>query len=317
MTVYLHGVEKLANRPFSPAPAMVPLRLHHLPWLRPEDVIVTPRPWSPLIEALLFWRPRRRPRIVQVADGIAFPLNAGKTVNRRYGGMQRTIFADTFVALQNAEDFRMISREPELVRSIIRIATETTQQNVDGGTAILVAGNDPFFDFAPDAVAEAFTDAATRLCELGVGRLLLSCPDQRLRDMLTARLPMLQTIGRIIDYDGDLSQTLLVGSPSTVLLDHMRRGGVSLLIEFYTDPVLAGYMSTHLALDTARRIVGDKIALSAYTITAENSSPLDLDMLLAELPRRPTEPLPRGDFIRFLNLRLLIREMHLLLGGRQ
>lgn len=316
MTIYLHGVEKLAKRPFSPTPRMVPLRLHHLPFLGAEDVIVTPRPWSPLIEALLFWRPRRRPRIVQVADGIAFPINAGKAVNRRYGGLQRTIFADTFVALQNAEDFELMSDEPGLVRSVTQMTTGVTEQTVNGETAILVAGNDPFFDFSVEDVVAAFVEAAAQLRGLGIGTLLLSCSDHRLRDMLSAKLPDLQPIGRISAYDGDLSKTLLVGSPSTVLLDHMRRGGVSLLIDFYDDPVLARYMSMHRVLDEAHRTPDGRIALSARNLIAEAPSPLDLDALLAHLPRRQTESLPREGFLGALKLRLLVREIHLLSGGR-
>ena len=316
MTHYVFGDARLVARHFAECPPLLPLRLWHLPWLGAEDVIVTPRPWSPLLEAMLFWRSARRPRIIQVADGVVFPTNARKRRNQRYGALLCHVFADVFLALQNIEDFELISDEPGLVRSITRITTETKPRNVDGGTAILVAGNDPFFDFAPEDVAGAFADAATQLRGLGITTLLLSCSDRRLRDMLGARLPDLQPIGRIIDYDGDLTETLLVGSPSTVLLDHMRRGGVSLVIDFYEDPVLTRYMSAHTALTEARRTAEGRIALSARSLTAEHLAPLDLTALLAELPRRPADTLPREGFLRALKLRLLVRELHLLSGGR-
>ncbi len=322
MTTYLHGVEKIARRLFTPETEMVPLRMTHLPRLGPEDVIVTPRPWSPIFEAMLKGRPARRPFIVQTADGVAFPLNARKGVNMRYGGMQRFIFADVFLALQNAGDFEAFSDEPGLVRSNTVIETAPARACVDGQTAILVSGNDPFFDFAPEAVTEAFVATAERLRALGVTELLLSCPDARLRAALTARLPELRVIGRIIDYDGDLTRTLLVGSPSTVLLDHACRGGTCLLIDHYADPVLNGYMSTDAVLKHTRR-TPEGLAFEALAVQSCEQVPFNLDQLLNTLKierpatkgRRPPLPPEARNLFRQLSARLVLRDTHLLLGG--
>lgn len=315
MTCYIFGDPRLVARHFSDDPALVPLRLWHLPRLGPEDVIVTPRPWSPMLEAMLFWRNARRPRIVQVADGIAFDINARKRKNQRYGGLQRHVFADVFLALQNIEDFDLICDEPGMIRSGTVIETAPSQMVVDGSTAVLVAGNDPFFDFDPGAVVAAFGATAYRLRGLRIEKLLLSCPDQRLREALLATQPGIEPIGKLIDHPGDTNRMLLVGSPSTVLVDHMRRGGAALLIDLYEDPVLTRYLDLETALDTATRGEDGDITLTAQGILHSETQPMALETLLATLPRRTTETLPREKFGEALRIRLLIRELHLALGG--
>ncbi len=315
MTYYIFGDPRLVVRHFSDDPVLVPLRLWHLPRLGPDDVIVTPRPWSPMLEAMLFWRNARRPRIVQVADGIAFYINARKRKNQRYGGLQRHVFADVFLALQNVDDFALISEEPGFIHSGTVIETAPMQMVVDGNTAVLAAGNDPFFDFDPEVVVAAFGATADRLRGLGVDKLLLSCPERRLSEALLAKQPGIEPIGRLIDYPGDTNRMLLVGSPSTVLVDHMRQGGTALLIELYEDPILSRYLDLETALDTATQGEDGAIALTARGLLRSKTQPMALKALLATLPRRTTEALPREKFGEALRIRLLIRELHLALGG--
>lgn len=187
MTVYIHGSKTLAKKLIRGGSDWVPLRFHHLARISRDDVIVSPRPWSPLLEIILRRNATSRPFIIQTADGIVFPLNCTKRKNMRFGGMQRFIFADVFLALQNADDFSLISDEPSLVEAKSSFVATEKVCHVSSTSAILVAGNDPYFDFPHQSVIHAFTRTIKRLQDLGVKEILLSCPCENLSKELLSR----------------------------------------------------------------------------------------------------------------------------------
>ena len=314
MTTYLYGSEHLVRRVF-PDAEMKTLRLHHLLGLSTQDVIVTSRPWSPLLEGMLLLSPNRRPRIVQVADGIVFPINANKPINQRYGGLQNRILADVFFAMQNQADFELISQEPELVRGAVETEAAMTDLQVQRKAAVLLAGNDPFFEFPHQEVIVAFLTAAERLRRLGVEEVLLSCPEPSLLTALTNKLPWLRPIGKLKDHEGDLNHAIFVGSPSTVLLEHQKQGGVALLLALYNDPVLARYFSKDDVLDEVQYQQDGRMLIQALSVRSSRKTAPAFADLLSDLPRRPRPDLTFSEYLKSIPPRLVVRELHLLIGG--
>jgi len=317
MTVFSHGSQALIEKCITGTEGMQPLRLHHLPRLSRDDVIISPRPWSHLLESLVLFRNSSRPRIVQVADGVVFPLNANKAINARYGGLQKFIFSDCFIARQNVADFDFLSSEPRYVLSATEIDIAVQRQSFSVDAAILVAGNDPFFDFPKYEVVSDFIAAAERLRGLGVKRVLLSSPNSQLEKQIRSAIPWVRSVGRIKDYSGDIGRTLLIGSPSTVLLEHQQRGGLSLLLVRYDDPVLRRYMSLDKLLNGLSPPMDGLFSVEALTFTRTASKQFELKDILSTLERRSTKELPLGGmFFKNVYLKQLLREVQLLLGAK-
>jgi len=315
MKIYYFGSERLVRKFFEESILMQPLRIWHLHKLSSHDIIVTPRPWSILLEIMLFTGNHYRPLIVQVADGLCSPLNAGKTINRRYGSLQKYIMADIFIASQNRSDFSLLTQNIEYVISTDEIDCKLGRYDVDLSEVVLVSGNDPFFDFSIDRVVESFCNTVDRLRAIGTRKLLLSSPDKRLERRLLKKHPWIESIGKLKDYPRDLSNSLMLGSPSTVLFDHMRQGGLALLLNIYNDPVLLNYFVSDLILENAPVAQG-MLSVTAPKIISSNTKKFCLDELHSALKRRAPNEFPRREFVKAVRFRLFLRELYLLFGGK-
>ena len=224
-------------RPYIDAPEKLPvLDVLNIWQLGPQDVIVSPRPRSTIMEALFFSRPiSQRPAIVQVSDGYIFKLNAHKKCNQRYGWLNRYIIGDHLMIVQPLESIEEICEEPDLVTSMIEYEILENTLEITHPQIVIVAGNDPFFDFNPDECIAAFADAYRQLRAYfgDAADISLSATNRKLTGPLLEKCPDLREIGRISDAGLSQDRCIFVGSPSTVLHEQFLAGRPCFLLPVY------------------------------------------------------------------------------------
>jgi hypothetical protein len=313
--LFFLGPKRLLNPFFEDVENLAPLRLLHLWSLNPNDIVVTSRPWVLLFEFLLLFRPSCRPFLIQVADGIIFPLNCKKKTNRRYGGLYRRIFADILVVRQNLQDRHAFTNDTECVHSIIQVESRRCDVSVSLTSAVILSGNDPFFDFQEDAVTQEFVRVAIQLKDLGIRQILFSCPNAKLeRSVLRLTEEGIIPIGRLANFQDELEDSVFVGSPSTVLLDKHLDGRACILISLFRDDVWDSYVSPQVVLETATRqahTLGLRVLMSQGRAACEKISLLDLTK---SLEKRALN-ISKQEFFKNFRLRLLVREIQLLTFG--
>jgi hypothetical protein len=97
-------------------------------------------------------------------------------------------------------------------------------------------------------------------------------------------------------------------------LDHQKQGGASLLLSLYDDPVLRSYFSSQDVLPPSLTDAGMRI--EAKAVVQVRCKDLGLGELVKTLSYRAPLELGKGAFVKAMSLRLILRDLHLLLGGR-
>jgi len=309
----LHDAHHLA-RYFEDIRDIHPLRLWHLPFLRPTDALVTSRFVCHLFEFLFLFFPRRRPLLVRVADGISCEANRRVPRGHRYGDSHgMNLFADVLLVRQNLEDFKPLMEAGCPALSVLEARIEERPRTLTGPTAVLVASNNPFFDYSPRAVVEAFRASAARLRAFGFTDLRLSCPDPRLSIPLLRSEPDLKPIGRMRDQKDLPDGTLCVGSPSTALFDAYLGGHPCLLISHYQDAILERYLTYDSVLETPEARSSRQVLLKTCAGSTWKKIPLN-DLAPSLARRRP--PMDRRLFLFRLRPKQVLAEIAFLLGLR-
>lgn len=284
--------------------------------LKPDDVIISPRPRSTLLEALFLLRtPEQRPKIILIADGVIFQLNSKKRGNRRYGWLFRHVLADILVIAQPQKSIEGFCEDLDAVESIVDL--EISSRKLAGGASdiILLGGNDALFDKRRDEVAETFKRAYNDLRErLGADvSILLSIPNKSLAKAVSTACSGLQNIGRIIDADVDPDKCVFVGSPSTVMYDQFLAGRSVCLLPGYSDPWFESFcIDFNLLLEYLDAPDVDKVDVPALE-RIEDRRKIHLDELMAMVPAKRRPSYPRFAFLRYFQPHVFLNELRILM----
>lgn len=294
------------------------LNLINLWGMSENDLIVTPRPRSPLIEALfLFRKPHRRPAIICMSDGYIFRQNAYKSSNRRYGWLNRHVLADRLVVAQPAESIADICDDMDAVIDMVRYDVAETESTFADPILVLVAGNDPFFDLPRRNCVKAFSEGYRQLRATfgSQARIYLSSPNKALARSVMAVSPGLEKIGRIIDADISASHCIFVGSPSTVLHDQFLSGHPVYVLELYKDSGVERFCAPLSTLLKAQRGKQGIRVTHKFPLNLQRTTLLRQEDLLSwDIPRR--KPMFKAThYIRELQFLVLINEFRMLLLG--
>lgn len=222
----------------------VRLELDGLPLMRSDDIILSPLPWSPLLDCIQSRHSDRRPFILRVADGFITQINSRKRLNRRDGGLYANLNGDCFVVQQNAADLAQIANRYYPVKSVrsIEVATKTFDAS-RFPHAVFVFGNDPRLDVKDQVILEAL-EHAVRFC--GICNLPIagaSVPDARFRALLQTHFPQIPFVRLLKDLPGEISGALFISSPSTVALDLFVAGEIVVMLSCFSDPIIRSYFS--------------------------------------------------------------------------
>lgn len=311
---YLFGNVALIEDYIAEAKALPRITIFNLFSITAEDLVVTSRAWSILFEFWLFFAPRRRPYLVQVADGLVFDRNRNKNLNRRYGYLYKYVFADLLLIRQNLPDADSFSEDIELIRSVRFVSCSDELVKLSKPAAILVAGNDAQLNLSARDAISAFHSGAARLRNIGISDIKLSCPNRSLQRAICKANPDVNPIGKLSKHVWDRRNTILLGSPSTVLYDNQIAGGYSLLLRNYSGKDIERYFTLDTSLDSA---FFDK---SGVQLTVrrfkkiENRGPLNMQEVFGSIGKKRQLSLRRRSFFRNFSIRLFLREIHLLLA---
>lgn len=308
-------------RPYVDDPERLPtLDILNLWKLGPGDTVISPRPRSTVLEALFFLRsPERRPAIVSVADGYIFRLNARKKCNERYGWLNQHVIGDCMIVSQPLSSLDGICDDMDAVSSMIDYEIATTETVMERPNLVLVSGNDPFFDLAPDRCVAAFTEAYHQLrAHFGPeAPIFLSAPNRKLADPVLDACEGLQGIGRIVDAGLSPDDCIFVGSPSTVMHEQFLARRPTYLLPLYADSGLER-TCTEFPVLLQSSLSGDSATLR-HKVPQNLSSPAKLSLEdLTGLSRNKRSPMfSPGRFFRELQPLVLANELRLLLQGYQ
>ncbi len=314
--VYYFGKRTIVETFIDDCDEVLPLSLFSLLTIRSTDVIITPRAWSILFEFLFVISRRRRPFLVQLADGLIFPQNCEKSTNQRYGHLYKNVFADLLIIRQNREDLDGITEDLIRVQTISEVSSWIETVIVERPSAILVAGNDAIFDIDRLVVVEAFRACFHKLKKLGIERISLSCPDARLASDICKGLPGLKPIGRLSEHVYEPAQTVCVGSPSTVLFDNQLKGGVSCLLSIYSPAVLDTYLSTEAVFDAVYFEKGKTHLRMKRAGLRQGQTKVMTADLKKRVGSKQDCRVPAFQLLGNFRFSLLVRELQLLLRSR-
>ncbi|WP_419320584.1 hypothetical protein ACN2C7_06455 [Caulobacter sp. ErkDOM-E] len=266
-----------------------PLRISNIFRLKPEDVILSPLPWSPLLDWIQSRPSGKRPYIVRVADGFITQINSRKRINRHDGGLYANVNGDCFVILQNEKDMTYVMARSYPFHAARKIDLVERQIAVsDLRSALFVFGNDPRLDVPEAAIIEAL-EAAIEFCSAhGISILGASVPETRFRRQLQRRFPNVQFVRLARDIDADTRGALIITSPSTVALDYLLRGEAVLMLSCYPDPVAQSYFAMAHSLEE----VGRSGFLMAWSPRRYEERRLNMNALAALILTFPKRRVP-------------------------
>lgn len=319
--IVLFGDQKRMRGILAHADRTARMRLADLWRLGPRDTILTCRPRTPVVEWLFIaLSPQRRPRIVQVADGIVFPTNTDKRSNKRYGGLYRALLADGIVIQQDIADLAGIGAEPTWGLSTLRRLPATgslprRSLPLTPRPVVIVSGNDPFFDLDPGDVTGAFAGLMQRLHAVGWHDIRFSSPNATLTKGVRARLVVgdkaPDVIGPISQAVLDPSACLFIGSPSTVMFEQMLAGHPCFLISSYHDPVFRRYLAVSDVLLSAIE-EGHPALEILFPASAQDVEPLAPDEIVAYFATKRQSPFSVRDWLRYFHPLAFFNDLWLL-----
>jgi len=210
--------------------------------LRSTDVVVSPLPWSPLLDWMQTRPIEKRPYIIRVADGLITPINSRKPINNRDGGLYANRNGDVFVVKQNRADLDHLRREDYPAASVREFDVEKiTLKSDEIRSVILVFGNDPSLGISREKIMEEVYTLIAKCREIGIANFSVACPDSKFRKKIQKAFPELKLRKFISELNPPVSGTLIFSTPSTVALDYMISGYAVMGFSSFSDPVLLRY----------------------------------------------------------------------------
>lgn len=286
--------------------------------LGPDDIVVSPRPRSTLLEALFFLRsPGKRPALITVADGYIFRQNSHKKCNMRYGWLNKHVIGDHMIVSQPPASLNEICQDLDAITSMVDYEVSMTETIMQKPKLVLLSGNDPFFDLSKEQCVAAFIEAYQELrSHFGPSTpIYLSAPNRRLSNPVLRASPGLRGIGRIADAGLSPDTCIFVGSPSTVLHEQFLARRPTFLLPLYATSGLERVCTEFSVLLEASS--SEAATRLRYKIPQDLRSPPKFSIeKLAAISRRKRSPMfsPRQFFCEFQPI-VLANELHLLLRG--
>lgn len=295
------------------------LNIRNLLRLRPEDVIISARPRSTLLEFLfLLLKPNKRPKIVMVADGLIFRENCRKKVNRRYGWLYRYVIGDVLLVNQSLGPLGGLIDDLSAVKSMMSYGVEQKKSMYDAPTFLLVSGNDPFFDFNELECINAFVDAFKEIRRhFGEkSKIILSSGNRVLSNAVLRRCDGVEEVGRIVDADIDLENCIFVGSPSSVMHEQFIKGRPTYIISYYSKCGLNYFcpsINALLASPIRDGLFDVEFNVPVGLFVQEKFKVSEFGQLIS---KRLNMGLKRSSFFREFQFLVLLNELRILISGR-
>lgn len=309
--LYIHHRNGRENLCLKDAEKLKELGLFDLFSLNRNDVIFTPRPWSLIIELFFLLKPERRPWVVQLSDGVFFKKNSTKPLNMRYGGLYKNLFSDKFYVSQNIDDFRGFADRYDLIQSVWSTDINPTKEELWTKKVIVLSSNDPCFGQRREVIIREFNKTIHRLKSFNTDDIVVSSPNKWLNDAISKHHPDVDIIGRLIDSDKNFSEYVVIGSPSTALLDCSRKGMQCFIMSFYEVTGLETYFENDSELMECLRIGSGNFKFKNIG-NKSNFSKVSVCDVVESLEFKNTLRIKFLDFLREIRLGLLVRDVQLL-----
>ena len=132
--VFVHGSMERFKKYSTDIDAPIKLGLGSLFQLTENDIVIVMRSWSPLFEIIINHK-KKRPKIIQFADGFVFNASRFSKKNDRYGGLHEKALYDAFVSYNEFRDHCYGHKFVSITTKKIKL------KNI-----VLVLGNDFYFD---------------------------------------------------------------------------------------------------------------------------------------------------------------------------
>lgn len=186
------------------------------------DILIVTRVWSPLVSIFLYRK--KRPKIIQFADGLVTYSNCVKKENRNPEFLYKSISADRFYVRQplwSLPNFIDI----EKVQSTIDHSVES--QIFEFKSITLIFGNDPYVgsDFK-----KIINDIENILNIDDMLRVYISSGCKKFTSKILKKFSSIQSIGRMSEVKNQLESSLIITSPSTVGYDLYLKGDCVMML---------------------------------------------------------------------------------------
>lgn len=187
-------------------------------FLRKNDVIYHSKAWSPII--FYIFKKKNRPTIIQFADGLVTESNCNKKVNRVPHKLYQSIYADLFVVRQNLKSLPNFI-EPSLVKTIYDYELEFKE--ITFKSIVFVFGNDPFVTHSRESIIKELQKLDNTLVKKIP--IFYSANSKKIKYLIKELFPNSIDIGPFSSSSINMSDSLIISTPSTVAHDHVLNGG--------------------------------------------------------------------------------------------
>jgi len=191
-----------------------------------DDLVIIIKAWSPLFE-IIFNYLKNRPTIIQLSDGIVFELNSKKNKNKRYGGLyQNNLFDETI--LFNYFNYKL----PYLFN-----LSSSTKNIPHLKNILLVLGNDFYFNQKKFDVLKNLVKVKSHYNGFNY---YVSTKD------IFAKYYFLKNKFKIEKINNlNKSNTLIISTPSTCLIELSQKGFLVSLFDQYRDKFFKSLIISH------------------------------------------------------------------------
>lgn len=215
MTYYFGSSSRL--RPYGDISKAIKLNIFNIFKLRENDIILVSRAWSPLI-AIIFSK-KRRPRIIQFADGLVTESNCTKYVNSYPHKIYKEIYADVLYVRQPLDSLPG-HINPTLVKSTIDF--DIASKIISFDSVVIVFGNDPYVGFTQKNLVKELVNLKKKINNnISID---FSSTNRNVKIIMKKIFPNSNNIGHFSNYSKNFIDTLIISTPSTIALDSILSG---------------------------------------------------------------------------------------------
>lgn len=185
------------------------LNIFNLFYLGADDTILVTRAWSPVIAFI--WQLKKRPKIVQFADGLITESNCKKKINCFPHFLYEEIYADALYVMQSLNSLPSFIPK-SLVRTVLN--HDMALKTVPFKSVTLVFGNDPYVGHSHEDLTRELNALKAKLNENQP--VFFSSSTSQIKSLVSEIFPNSKDMGRFSDSLRDLKESLIITTPSTV-----------------------------------------------------------------------------------------------------
>tara|TARA_B110001469_G_scaffold42085_1_gene41639 strand:- start:5501 stop:6469 length:969 start_codon:yes stop_codon:yes gene_type:complete len=313
--IYYFGNKNRLSHYIADPHALLKLSWKNVFKLTSNDIIISPRPRSTLLEYLfLCSKPDKRPALLQLADGFVFFANSNKKQNRRYGGLYRNVIADVLIINQPICEVDDVVSEIDRIETMITYKINNSSKLIEDPCFVLVASNDPFLDRGVTSCIDEYVEAYRKI-KLLFGddvKVYLSSVNPKLTKPLLGLCKDLKNIGPLSGAELCLDNSVFVGSPGTVIHERFISGQPTYLLSGYADGVKSGKFSLFHELINREKIGSQPIfKYKSPKYVVKRNKLTRSDILEVSIKKRRSA-ITFLSFFRELQLHVLIHELKML-----